>query len=65
MPQRSPHAAALDFLQEWEEGNTPVLADYLACCTGDDREMLEIVADCVILEGLAFPADMKMMACPA
>jgi hypothetical protein len=58
MLQRSANSAALDFLSEWDEGQTPSVKDYkdyLATCTGDAGEMLDLVADCVIFEALAYP----------
>jgi hypothetical protein len=58
MLQRTPNSAALDFLSEWDECQTPSVKDYkdyLATCMGDAGEMLDLVADCIIFEALASP----------
>jgi hypothetical protein len=55
MKSKNPTGAVLDFLTEWEEGNSPALEDFIASDSHETTDLLDLVADCVIFDALAHP----------
>lgn len=55
MTQQSPYAIALDLLREWDDGNSHAFDNYAARYPDASHEVIDLVADCLILDALALP----------